>query len=334
MTRRQQALRLFMLAALAILAGAWLLFPPAPKPPVPSQPASAAPVADQAPAAPFAQPAAAEVNPPPLPPRDASMQDALPALLARADAGDGIAACRLSTELTRCRTLQETLHRQVENLEGQATRPGRQSKPDALARSEAIIEWLRAESASCSALPDGLANRELHYLRAAALAGEPGSRLRYASGEGFFGRGYGYLRTPEFDHWRREAEAMMQQSLADGSAEAALSLAFAYAGEDGLFPSLVADDASRALAHVRLTQLLFGESISAFPLPLPQPRVPDAEASRAEALAVDWHQRHFGGRQIDLKALMQEFETRSLNDSPMADTGDDPCPGPGARDHG
>jgi hypothetical protein len=325
----KQALRLFMLAALAILAGVWLLFPPAP-----SQPATAAPVAGDAPAAPSSPSTATAVDLPPLPPHDARVQDVLPTLQARADAGDGIAACRLSIELMRCQISGRELPDKQAYLERQLTRHLAKQEVRAVAAVEEKLSALRAEQAACARFPDGLANRAMHYLRAAALAGEPMSRLRYASGEGFRATGdHDYLRTPAFDVWRREAEALMQQSLEEGSPEAALVLAFAYGSDDGLFLGLVANDDARAVAQVQLLRLVFGESSSEFPLPLPQPRVPQAEASRAEALALEWHQRHFGGRQYNLGALMRNNAFEPWQEPRSAQNGRDPCPGPGAHVH-
>lgn len=330
MTRRQQALRLFMLAALAILAGVWLLFPPAP-----SQPATAPPVAGEAPVTPSSPSTATAVDLPPLPPHDARVQDVLPTLQARADAGDGIAACRLSIELMRCQIHARKFPNELARLERQLPELRGRGDAPAIAEVEAKLARALATDAACARLPEGLADRAQHYLRAAAMAGEPESRFRYASGAGFDDTGgYDYLLTPAFDQWRREAEAMMRQTLADGRPEASLVLAFAYGNDLGLLAGLVADDPALARTHLALAKRVYGESLAAFPIPLPQAaeQVDTAELARADALAAHWHQAHFGGRQYDFMDLLAK-ESHPWGDALPAATEDDPCPGPEASDH-
>lgn len=330
MTRRQQVLRLGMLAGLAMLAGTWLLSPPAP-----SEPAEVTPSAAVAPAAITPAPAATAAYLPPLPPRESRMQDVLPALQARADAGDGIAACRMSVELMRCQIIGRTFAKQLPRLERQLARQQAKPDPAAVSAIEARLTQLRTAQSSCAGLPDGLADRAQHYLRAAALAGEPLSRLRYAAGAGFDDAdGFDYLVTPAFDQWRREAEGMMQRSLVEGRPEAALILAAAYSGDQGLLPGLVADDLFKAQAHARLMERVFGESLAAFPFPLPRSAADAADAAAAEALAAQWHQDYFGERQYDLMALMLANGTPPWRDQPKTGSDSDPCPGPEAGDRG
>ena len=326
MTRKQQALRLVLLAALAAMAGVWLLFPPARQATVTSGDS-----ADTSAVAEPPSPAVALVSLPPRPPRDARPADVLPLLQARADVGDGIAACRVSVELMRCQLIARKLPDTQATLEQQL----KIADPRAIADIESHLEQVRAKAATCAHVPAAMSGRAQHYLRAAALAGEPLSRLRYASGAGFDDTGaYDYLLTPEFDHWRREAPSMMQQSLADGRPEAAFSLAFAHGGDQGLFAGLVANDDFQALAYSRLLHRLFGESLRALPIPLPQPALGAPDAARAEALAAQWHQRHFGGKTFDLVELM-----RTSDDSPwgdgrtQAESAADPCPAPDAHLH-
>lgn len=330
MTRRQQIFRLAMLVGLALLAAAWLLYPPAP-----GKPAPALPSTDAAPAAATPAPAATAANLPPLPPREARVPDVLPALQARADAGDGIAACRLSVELMRCRIHARRLPKGLERLERRLAHYRERNNSDAVAKVEENLEQLRATEASCARLPEGLADRAQHYLRVAALAGEPLSRLRYAAGAGFDeADGFDYLLTPAFDQWRREAEGLMQQSLADGRPEAALILAAAYSGDQGLLPGLVADDPIKALAHARLMERVFGESLAAFPLPLPRSSPDAPDAARAEAMAGQWHQDYFAGRQYDLMPLMRANGTPPWRDQPNGASANDPCPGRETGDRG
>lgn len=330
MTRRQQVLRLGMLVGLAMLAGAWLLYPPAP-----SKPSEVTPPAAVAPAAVALPPTDNAANLPPLPHREARVPDVLPTLQARADAGDGIAACRLSVELMRCQLVGRNFSDRQASLEYQLARHRAKPAPRAVAATEAALATLRAEKASCALLPEGLADRAQHYLRAAALAGEPMSRLRYASGSGFDDtNSYDHLVTPAFDQWRREAEALMQQSLAEGNPVAALALTNAYSADHGFFAGLVANDEFQTQAYARLLQRVFGESLATFPFPLPQPSADAPDAARADALAAQWHQDHFGGRQHDLMELMVTQASAPWMEPASATAGDDPCPGSEASTDG
>jgi hypothetical protein len=335
MSRRQQVLRLFLLAGLAAMAGAWLILPPAPSAPDTSQPAPAAPADPANPAPTSPEDGAAAMNLPPLPPRNAQVQDVLPTLQARADAGDGIAACRMSIELMRCQLIGRKFSDRQANLESQLARHRAKQDPQALAAAERELAKLRAEQASCDLLPEGLADRAQHYLRAAALAGEPMSRLRYASGSGFDDtNSYDHLVTPAFDQWRREAEALMQQSLAEGNPVAVLALTNAYSADHGFFAGLVANDEFQTQAYARLLQRVFGESLATFPFHLPQPSADAPDAARAEALAAQWHQDHFGGRQHDLMELMVTQASAPWMEPASATAGDDPCPGTEGSNNG
>ena len=337
MTRKQQALRLFLLAGLGLLAGVWLLFPPKRSQPESNQ-ARASTTSDAA--SPKSGPlprVPAAVTLPDLPPRHARAQDVFPTLQARADAGDAIAACRLSVELMRCQIHARKFPGQLESLERKLTHLRDKGNPIVVAEIEARLNRSLATESSCALLPKGLADRAQHYLRAAALAGEPLSRFRYAAGAGFEDTGsYGYLVTPAFDQWRREAVALMQQSLAEGRPEAVLVLALARANDQGLFGGLVADDPALARAHARLMERVFGESLAAFPLPLPRPPAEAADpaaAAKADALAAQWHEDYFGGRRHDLMALLLEADNPWHDAAPTA-SAKDPCPGAGAQPHG
>ena len=325
-----------MLMALAILAGVWLLYPPAPKRLANSQPAPAETVTGEARATALPPTPAAAANLPPLPPRDAPIQDVLHALQARADAGDGIAACRMSIELMRCQIHARRPAYEISNL--QESLPGLREKDDpravaAVAAIEAELAGALATEASCARLPEGLVDRAQHYLRAAALAGEPESRFRYASGAGFDDTGdFDYLLTPEFDQWRSDAEAMMQALLADGRPETSLMLAFAYSNDLGLLAGLVPDDPALARAHLALAKRVYGESLAALPIPLPQTEANTsaAEVARADELAAQWHQAHFGGRQYDFLDLLAK-ESHPWGKALPSGAEDDPCPGPGGE---
>ena len=318
MTPRRYTARLALLVVLALGAGAWLYFPTALPGQAPaSPPQAAAPPSSASPTAAL-PPSAAIARAHPLPPADAPLASVAALLAARADAGDGRAACRLSHELRRCVAEARRRARHEERLLRRIERRGAQGDQAGVRTAEAELSQLSVAAQACADVPEQIAQRALHYLRVAALAGEPVALYDYASGTAFeeLEQGYGYLATPEFDRWRSEAQGLMRRALAQGSAQAALALRGAYVSDDSLFAGLVPDDSVPAYAHARLTERLFGDTLAAFPVPLTRPGVAEADLARAEALAADWHQDYFGGRQVDLASLLQ----------PAMTPGGDPCP--------
>lgn len=237
----------------------------------------------------------------PLPPAGAPISDVADTLQSRADAGDGHAACRLGIELLRCRhagpyfdyAMQE-VEKRVQELRAKGDRAGAEALS---ARKLRTIEIHQA----CRGLDPALVARAHHYIRQAALAGEPEAMLRYASGEslGLLGN-FSRLRSPEFEHWRREAPAMLSQALAAGRPEAVPLLSEAYRPPDeattGIIGWLVPNDPVQAHAYALLQQRLSGG------ITLPGLHLPDLDAAgstQASALAAEWQQRYFNGVAVD-----------------------------------
>lgn len=329
MTRRQQALRLVLLCALALSAAGWLFFGPAERvgsasPPLPEPAPTTGTGASRAP-----QPATGPSSEP-LPPRSVPTADIASSLAALADAGDGQAACRLSAELMRCRFLAQVQSDPDESAARNIARLHADGKHDQARMIEARMSKMRSQLESCARLPAGLDKRALHYFRSAALTGNATLLFRYASGSGFESEGgYGYLTTPEFDQWRGEAEAAMQRALSQGSPEAALVLRAAHDGDIGLFAGLVADDDRQAYAYARLTERLFGDTLVNVPGLPTRPSISPADAEQAEALAAQWHQGYFDGQQFDVISVMAESMWQPWQDVSPAD----PCQ-PGGVAHG
>lgn len=305
MTGRQKAFRLAMLVALALCAGAWLMFPPnalapatLPKAAVVLQ--AAAPASTQRPEPESLSPSQ------PLPPAEAPLPLVYPSLQARADAGDGQAACRLGIELLRCQRLarfKDYTKQHLLHAEAEATKAGDLDLADELARANLHY---REIGLACAALPPALIERGAHYLRQAALAGEPEAMLRYADGQGFRQSpwDYGYLRSPEFDHWRREAPGMIERALALGRPEAVHLLASAHTSDEGMLQGIVRNDPVQAVAHQQLIERLQGADGPRLPAGRDLPRLDTQQEQQALALAADWHARHFNGGRVDAERAL------------------------------
>ncbi|WP_220396271.1 hypothetical protein [Arenimonas terrae] len=239
----------------------------------------------------------------PLPPADAPITDIATSLQARADAGDSLAACRLGMELLRCQQVpDEFAEHHFQELERQEKHHRDEGDTQ---RAERIAAGRRAQRdllAACRGIPQATRDRAHHYLRLAALAGEPDAQLRYASGEslGLMGR-FDRLTSPEVDAWRREAPALLARALAAGRPEAVQLLAEAYRPGDEATTTIVGwvipNDPVQAHAYSLLQRQLSG-GISP-PGQRPAAGLDDAGRARAQALAEDLRQRHFDGVVVD-----------------------------------
>ena len=192
-----------------------------------------------------------------LPPIDAPLAAQIPALRDAAARGNATAACRLAVIGSRClraraisasptpgqsaamtRQIEENLRQQYADtsLEGlpERYRTYAQRRLDTEALQELDrFQSLDAWGRRCADVPPIQHDEILASLRQAALAGEPDSMVNYASGlwmaefsinnflSGFGGSGPGggWLRSPEFDQWRREAAAVRRTALERGDPE-------------------------------------------------------------------------------------------------------------------
>lgn len=202
-------------------------------------------------------------------------------LAAKAGAGDAVAACQLSAELAACRT-EEELRR---NEDYAAKNP---------------------ETPRCTLLLEHHADRHFDYLRQAAHAGEPEAMLRYAQGEGFgiAGASYAYLRSPQFDIWRREAPGMLESVINAGYLEAVV---FRMLAKDPVFggplASVIPPDPVEDQAYAELFLLLHAEATQEERQYL-RASTDAVVLEQARQLAARWHQDYFGGRSYQASEMM------------------------------
>jgi hypothetical protein len=219
-----------------------------------------------------------------LPPVDAPLALQIPALRDAADLGNATAACRLAVIGSQClrarsigvsltpgqsaemtRQIEENLRQQYTgiSLEGlpERYRAYAQRRLDTQALQEFdSLRGLDAWGRRCADAPPIPHDEILASLRQAALAGEPDSMVTYASGlwmadfsinlsSVFRGNdpGGGWLRSPAFDQWRRDAAAVRRAALERGDPEM-LWFEFAFADRAGLRPIEPADPIDSAAA--------------------------------------------------------------------------------------
>ena len=306
MTRTRRALALLLAIVLCIAAiHAWW---PAAVPAKAGEPAETA-TPDSVERAPTPAPATAPTAPAPgattLGRADASaLADLAPTLQARADAGDAQAACRLGTDLLRCQYLAQLGEDQLERLADQEKAHTERGKLEA-ANSAAMMLLRHAElQRTCAGLDEDLIARGGHYLRQAALAGEPDAVVRYATGGAFAITGStAYIATPEFDQWRREAPGMVQRALEAGQPGAVLLLLHSHSTNHYFLPWLTPHDPDAAEASLALARRLFGEGAYADYFDIPVRDDPQHRAE-AERRAAELHARYFDGARQDFAAAV------------------------------
>jgi hypothetical protein len=303
MTRIRRALALLL--AIVLCTAAVIAWWPKPE----TEPAPAI-VQSAPPAAPAATPVAPEpaanpaATPPPAQPTrrrasESRLADIAPVLQARADAGDAQAACRLGADLLRCRQLANFRHdfaEQWARQEREAEANGKLNYADSIA----VMLLRHAElERTCDGVDPALLARGGHYLRQAALAGEPDAVLRYASGGSFESvHDYRFITTPDFDQWRREAPGLLQEALAAGDPGAALVMLRTHGASAGFLSMLLPADPLEAQTSLALARRVFGDQLRLQGLQL-VPASDPALAEAAEARAAELHARYFDGRQHD-----------------------------------
>lgn len=171
--------------------------------------------------------------PPPMPAPDAPLATSWPALLARAEAGDGAAACRLAASLQGCRhhALWTRYHRMAERLAIDRIDIAGASLTAAIenAASDASTPaWVDAHCAD----PDGtLEARSVDLLLRLARTGDPEAMLMYVN----LGQqaGHALMLTHEQRRaWREQAPALAERLLDAGHMEGA-SLRLGRTGANG-----------------------------------------------------------------------------------------------------
>ena len=300
MSRRGAALLAIAALLLAVAAALWFRQPSreevrspatAPLPPAaePSRPGDdPAPDTEMPPAQ---TPVAARTTAP-LPADDAPIADVVAQLQARADAGDRLAACRLGAELVLCGHLENRGEHRAWG-HGDVSEPPSSLPDDQHARWHAEQQWRQARLAGCRGLPAATKARGTHYLRQAALAGEPEAMRRYALGEHLAPYRNDLLASPLFDEWLREAPEFAVRAVRNGDVAVLDRLQHAYRTDDWVpFSGLVADDPEMARSLHLLMGRLVGRGIAG------GGRLTAQQEASAEARAAAWHRDHFGGMHV------------------------------------
>lgn len=298
---------------IAVLASAaWLLWPgpvPGSAAPPAITPASDHPVPDPAAGASAAAPNAA----PPL--ADSALRDLPPSLrdlVDRAERGDTQAACQVGVFLSSCHMwsakpwlTSDHMQTQLEAREAELARQGKLESANQVASGQLV---LRDAARHCAGIPPALNDRLHDYLRQAALAGHRDALRRYLQAEHYVGAGSTDARawtTPAFDTWRREAPGLLREQMETGSLDAVLLLVLAHSHSGSPLSMVTPPDPLMDAAYRRLAALVFED----FSIPegwMTVPVSPD-QAIEAEALARDWHARHFGGRQWSVARDAPDF---------------------------
>lgn len=224
-------------------------------------------------------------------------------LVLQAEAGDRRAACALGVRLLACRYSSFYPDERLEALAHEEARAERQGDIAGANHFATLLLHGRTLRRNCDGLPEGLRARSLEFLRQSALAGEPESIIRYATGQALGNQQamgqYAFLRTTEFDTWRAEARPMVEALQASGQPEAVLVMLQATRTQSHLAMVLPRDPV-RDAAYSLLARRLFGEheALKKFTLPPELTPVQEQEAAR---LAETWHEAQFGKRRFDLE---------------------------------
>ncbi|MBX9399891.1 hypothetical protein K4L06_01100 [Lysobacter sp. BMK333-48F3] len=271
------------LIAIAVALLGWQLWrakaPPPAGPAEPAQTADPAPAGEDAAGAPAATQAERKIQPSRGP---AYRNPQLADLKQRADGGDSRAACELGVDLLRCVDLTP-----AEQVLANAEANSRTQMPaEQRAYHERTVNRARQLLAECRNAPEDAWHQGNHYLRQAALAGEPEAMYRYARGDSVLAD-YSRMATPEFDRWRAEAGNMLQLSFEAGYLPSVFDLMVAYSDNSSPIAGLVANDPTKARAMRLLVGRLAGKNADP-----PEARYAALEPAAA-ALAAQWQRDYF-----------------------------------------
>lgn len=244
-----------------------------------SRDVSAADAVDQPIAPPAAKSERVRASAPraPLPPQDTPLRLIQADLTARARAGDAGAACRLAAELHRCEQAQTSLRRFEDYLEnnerylGAITDPAKREQIRQQTGNNSVQagERLLRNAESCDGIAQVSLAERVGYWRQAALAGNRGALLQYASGNAFQWRSVMDV-LPQLQVYRQEAETLALRAAANGDLRAVLALAAAYTPNEesrsrNMLAQSVQPDPARALALYRYAEAAMAASNQALP---------------------------------------------------------------------
>lgn len=257
------------------------------------------------------QPVRADGARAPLPPQDTPLRLIQAELTARAQDGDAGAACRLAAELQRCEQVQRSLRefdtqlerseRYLATMQDAAQREKLRQQIDSASVQHG--ERVFRDADSCEGITQLSLEARVGYWRQAALAGNRGALLQYASGNAFQWRTLMEV-LPQLQVYRQEAETLALRAAAAGDLRAVLALAAAYTPQEGastrnLLSQSVKPDPARAVALYRFAEAAMAASDQALPESarkglLETPRqalegaLQEGDAQRAQALAAQW----------------------------------------------
>lgn len=239
--------------------------------------------------------------PAPLPAGESRLADLAPLLQARADAGDAQAACQLGVDLLRCQQLDHYRDDFADHIRRQERRAEEKGRLDSADSAAMMLLRYTELQLICDGVDPALVARGGHYLRQAALAGEPDALLRYVAGGSFSnGADLRFIATPEFDQWRSEAPQLLEQALAAGDPGAVLLMLRSHAVDAGYLAMLLPANRLESETSRALARRVFGDQLPPEPPPLPRSRDPEL-LETADARAAERHARYFGGTRHDLR---------------------------------
>ncbi|KFN50791.1 hypothetical protein [Arenimonas composti] len=213
------------------------------------------------------------------------MLDRLDALRDLADAGEPRAACRIARLLLACGPIR--------NHVASLRPPGAVGETRGVSTAATELRGLAIE---CSMFASDAPTLLSHYLRQAALAGDPESMLRYADGQHWPEDFAHVFADPVFDAWRAEALPMLERARAAGIVEAVELLEAAYAHDATPLAGLVENDAETAMSYALLRARFGG--------PTPEQLADAAAQQRAATRAEAMYRRDFagGGTHVDAQS--------------------------------
>lgn len=204
----------------------------------------------------------------PLPPLDANIADVYDDLKARAQQGDGKAACRLAADLQQCVWRDQILPGLERVTRRMANQPDFQPSTEADPRRQAWesrmldmaqhqVDYATGLAARCKGLSDAQIAEHVDWWRTAALSGHVPSMVHYAKGDAF--RLNATIENLQrLATYKEDAERWMRAAAATGSPDALQQLLLAYAPERSprgtLLQQAVKPDVVEAQAILRLMQ--------------------------------------------------------------------------------
>lgn len=226
---------------------------------------------------------AAPAGPGPLPPDRTPLVSMLPQLLARLDAGDVRAGCRLYRELRRCHSLQ-SMRELAENAIEQAVQPETaDDQVEHVAQVAAFVDARTALATETCADVDARMYGLYHdaVLRSARL-GDTRAMVEYADSAGSLD--LEFVREPgRLNQWRTQAEGLLYEALERGEPAALFVLRQARSSDDSLIAALLDNDPVEAAAVSMVM-----DRIGPAPVPWAAPLLRGLDAQevvRAEAMA-------------------------------------------------